>query len=129
MASLARIRSILEIAVHIGQTEFQEFPERFALERTAENVVAPLLGVVYVAIIGCDIEVAKHHELFINFEFVLEKISQSSEPAKLVLILLRADALTVGHVQVDDAYIVDRRNQYAALRIFEARKIENVVCR
>jgi len=98
MASLVRIRSIrrglLEITVDVRQAQLQEFAERFALERATQNVIAPLLCVVHVAILGRDIEIAEHDELVVGFQFVCKEALQGSQPAELVLIFFRTDATT-----------------------------------
>jgi len=73
----------------------QEFAERFALERATQNVIAPLLCVVHVAILGRDIEIAEHDELVVGFQFVCKEALQGSQPAELVLIFFRTDATTL----------------------------------
>ena len=61
-------------------------------------------GIVDVAILGGDVEVAEHEQARVAGEERREVAAQPLEPGQLVAVLLGTDRLAVRHVDIDDAH-------------------------
>ena len=72
---------------------------------------------MHIAIVRRDIEIADHDEPVVGGEFRGQPYMGALQPVELVDVLVRVDALAVGHIQADDAHAVDSRRQHAFLRI------------
>ena len=78
---------------------------------------------MHVAVVGGDIVVADDGQLRVLQRFFGQPVVQGGQPAQLVLVFVRVDALAVRHVGADDAHATDGGGQDALLRIFIARVV------
>ncbi len=112
----------------VVQAEVEQAAQRLAFRRGTQDLFAPALGIVHVAVVGRDVEVAEHDQVRMLAHFLAQPFAHRGEPAQLVLELLAAHGLAVDHIQVDDADglrrirgsgSADRGGEHALLRIVE----------
>ena len=112
---------LVEQAEAVLQSAGEQRAEGGALGVRAEYLAGPGDGVVHVAVIRCDVEVAGDRQLRVRCDFLAQPAGERVQPGELVGVFFAADFLTVRHVGADDADAVDRRRNQALLRVGEMR--------
>jgi len=100
-----------------------------AFWRRAQHLLVPQRGIVHVAVVRRDVEVAEHDHFWKALQLGREPVVHLREPIEFVRIFFAADRLAVDDVQVDDADVTDRRDQDAPLRVGEAADVGDDVAR
>ncbi|MNN30596.1 hypothetical protein D3C81_1442500 [compost metagenome] len=83
-------------------------------------VLVPDLGVVHVARIRGDVEVAHHDQLRMPLQFFGDPRVHRLQPAQLVLVFAGADVLAVDHIQVDHPQVAEGAGDDPLLLVLEA---------
>ena len=115
-----RFFRLLEQAEGVRQADVEQALQGGAFLVRDQHLAGPGDRVVHVAVVGGDIVVAHDGQLRVLQRFFGQPVVQGGQPAQLVLVFVRVDALAVRHVGADDAHATDRRGQDALLRIFIA---------
>ena len=112
-----RLLRLVEEAEAVAHAERLPVAKYLAFGVGAQHLPAPELGLVHVAVLRRDIEVAGDHECLVPRELSLEERRGGPAPFELVAILVRVDGLAVRHVEIDDAHAGDGGRQHAFLLV------------
>jgi hypothetical protein len=80
---------------------------------------------MHIAIFRRDIEIPECNQAWMRRQFQAQPGLQRLEPAQLVLVLVRPDRLTVGHVEVEDPHGSHAGRKHAPLRILESGQVRH----
>ena len=75
---------------------------------------------MYIAVLRGDVVVAQHGNAGVRSQFPFQPGREGCEPVQFVPVLVRIDALAVGHIGADQAHAADVGADYPALRVIEA---------
>ena len=89
----------------------------------------PGLGVVYIAVVGCDVEITQYDDVFMLLRFGGQPGCHLLQPVKLVLEFLGTHFAAIDYVKIHNPDISYRDGQDAPLWVFQPRNVGDGITR